>query len=480
MMVNVEVLTGPPGSGKSTQMMQEVADNPGRYLWAAPIIDLIDEQVPRLREMAVNADVLALHSQAKIKGGVSRNIADLAQDYIDDRHVGAFITHEGLLSADAASFEGWHVRIDETPNAVSSGILQIQHSVDLFKANYRLEPMAGSEWSLVVPIDRSKNWSHLKQDDFAKSLANFHTLASGSRGVIIDLKEWEEARGRSGVEWLSIWTPAALSACASVTLTGAGYFKSLAYRVTEAAFSDQVHHTRTPAQNSVRTGQPRVRIHYFTHAHRGTTTLWGKSTGRACLVPVCDWLVGNLPELGYWSGNDVVQILFEHRVPGQMVKPKLAGLNSLRDYRSCAFIYSSKAVAADKPLKHVFNLTDADILAARETEDIIQFVFRGAIRNPAYDGPYDIYLYHLDQAESVEKAMIDYGFFNVEVVAIPDSPIMEMKVARAAPEATLDVAAKWETKKAQQRDRSQRYRDKKPKRERTRRRIAKSAAGLEC
>ena len=476
-MVTVEVLTGPPGSGKSTQMMQDMAENPGRYLWAAPITDLIDEQVPRLRELAPHADVLALHSRAKLTGSVGRNISDLPRDYSDDRHVAAFITHEGLLGANAEAFGGWHVRIDETPNAISAGILKIPHSVDLLKANYRLEPMEGSEWSQVVPFDRRKNWSHLTQDDIAKSLANFHSLARGSSGVIVEINDWDQARDRNGVEWLSIWTPKALNACASVTLTGAGYFNSLAYRVVEASAPGEIQHIRTPAKNSMRTGQPRVRIHFFTQAHRGTTTLWSKSEGRACLVPVCDWLVEHVPELGFWSGNDVVQILLEHRVCGQMVKPKLAGLNSLRDHRCCAFIYSSKAVAADKPLKRIFNLTDADILAGRETEDILQFVFRGAIRNPAYDGPYDIYLYHLDQANAVATKMEEYGFFDVDIVPILDSPIMDTTMERRPAVTSHHAGKTLELKRKQARDRKRRSREKAAKEKLVLQQAAKSGAG---
>ncbi|WP_368518101.1 hypothetical protein [Rhizobium sp.] len=467
-MVTIEVLTGPPGSGKSTEMLTQVAGTPGRYLWAAPITELIDEQAPRLRELAPAADVLALHCRAKLKGGVGRNIADLPQQYSVDRHVGAFITHEGLLGADPRAFEDWHIRIDETPNGIASGVLKIPHSVDLLRANYDLEPMTGSGWSRVVPRDRSLNWSHLSRDDFGMKLANFHTLASRPRGVIIGLDDWDDARDQGGVEWLSIWTPAELTGCASVTLTGAGYFDSLAYRVTEACFGDQVGHIRTPARNSRRTGQPNVRIHYFTETHPGTTTYWSTSQGRWCLVQVCDWLVKNVRDLGFFSGNEVIQMLFEHRVRGQIVKPKLAGLNALRDHRSCAFIYSSKAVSEDKPLKSVFGLDDDDIVAARETEDIIQFVFRGAIRNPNYDGPYDIYLYHRHQAEAVAAAMLKYSIFDVDIISIPDSPIMETSVEGASSVAEVGDSAKLARKREQDRIRSKRYRENEKERARSR------------
>jgi hypothetical protein len=157
----------------------------------------------------------------------------------------------------------------------------------------------------------------------------------------------------------------------------------------------------------------------------------------------------------------VVQHLLEHRVAGEMVPPKLAGLNALRDHRSCAFIYSSKSVGEDKPLKSVFSLNEDDIVAARETEDIVQFVYRGAIRNPSYDGPYDIYLYNRDQAEAVAAAMTDFGIRNVEVLPIPGSPIMTTAGNTASSRTTINAGIAQARKKAQARLRAQRYRARK-------------------
>ncbi len=65
-----------------------------------------------------------------------------------------------------------------------------------------------------------------------------------------------------------------------------------------------------------------------------------------------------------------------------MVSPKAERTNSLMHHKSCAFIYSSKAFESDKPLINVFGLSLEEIERAREIEDVIQFVFRGDLRNP--------------------------------------------------------------------------------------------------
>ena len=135
----------------------------------------------------------------------------------------------------------------------------------------------------------------------------------------------------------------------------------------------------------------------------------------------------NVAELGYWSGNEVVRHSMEHRAPGVMVLPKLAGLNEYRELSSCAIFYSSKPLPQDEALKAIFEMTEEEILAARENEDIFQFAFRGALRGPTYADDYDIYLYSVDQAERLKSRMDDNGFTDVEIVPIPEAGIMKTR-----------------------------------------------------
>ena len=113
-------------------------------------------------------------------------------------------------------------------------------------------------------------------------------------------------------------------------------------------------------------------------------------------------------------------------MPGLMVLPKVAGLNRYRHLPSCAFLYSSKPLPQDETLKTVFELSDDDILTAREDEDIYQFVFRGALRHRDYAGVYDIYLYSLAQAERLRERMNGSGLGDVELVPVTGAGIMEV------------------------------------------------------
>jgi hypothetical protein len=129
-------------------------------------------------------------------------------------------------------------------------------------------------------------------------------------------------------------------------------------------------------------------------------------------------------DIGYWSGNEVVSDYFYGWLSGQEVSPKAEGTNSLIHHRSCAFIYSSKALPSDEPLIGL-GLTREEIERAREIEDILQFVCRGDLRDPDSTADYHIYLYDLHQAETVADYIEQQGLGTVELVPVEEAGILD-------------------------------------------------------
>lgn len=420
--MRVDVIAGPPGCGKSQKMISDAAAEPARYLFALPTIDLIGEQVSRFREAAPHAHAVPIHSASGGRGRVSRRIHELLTNFGSADHVAALITHEALMDFDFADFDGWHARIDEPPNAVVAGTVNLGQSSAAFRDHFDLSPFEQG-WSQLRPrLDAS--WKSFANDTMWRGLTDFRKLAQRSQGVLMQIEDWS-GLARGEVNWFSLWTPLELSRLSSVTIAGAGFLSSIGYRVMESTYGAELEFVVSNL-GSARTAQPRITIGYFTRGHRGSTTFWGSSEGRLCLVAIERWLATNVPTLGFWSGNEVVRHSLEHRVPGRMTAPKIAGLNSYRDAQSCAFLYSSKSVPEDATLETVFELTEDDIFAAREGEDIFQFLMRGAVRDPGYDGNYDIYVYSVDQAECVRATLLQNGFADVEVVGIDDAGVMDV------------------------------------------------------
>jgi hypothetical protein len=136
--------------------------------------------------------------------------------------------------------------------------------------------------------------------------------------------------------------------------------------------------------------------------------------------------VGGHDALGYWATNRQISQEFVGRLQGQQISPRAEGTNALRHHTSCAFIYSSKRQPADNLLQRLIpTVSDEAIERARETEDIAQFAFRGAIRMADFAGQYRIYVYDRFQADVLRDELARVGM-SAEVTGCADAGIMDV------------------------------------------------------
>ncbi len=454
----VDVITGPAGAGKTQQMLERAAQTKGRYLFAATTTRLADEQASRFSLLAPSASFLTIHSENRTREPVARRIESLAKTFATDQHVAAFITHEALMSANFAAFDGWHACIDEAIDAVTVDEFTISTGTAAFEAAFTLEPIEGVNWSRLVPVGAAASWTETANDVLWSNLADLRRLAARGEGVFVNVTDWKQCRAGGLVKWFSIWTPLQLDAFASITIAGAAFQNSVSYRVMQSTYPELTF--KIVVVPSARKAQPSIRIGYFTE-QPGSTSFWGTSEGRYMLVQIEQWLSIHAPPASFWSGNEVVRHQFEHRIHGTMTLPKLAGLNEHRHATSCVFIYSSKSVPQDATLRDIFQLSVDEIRAAREDEDVFQYVSRGAIRDPNYGGPYQIYLYDLPQAERLRDRLCDAGFDDVELDPIDAAGVMNIKrdtCAQTTMPTAVEAADRLATKRQQNADRQRRFR----------------------
>jgi hypothetical protein len=451
--VKLEVLTGPQGGGKSRYMREQAISTPGRYLFALPTLELIDEQVDAFRASAPHIPVVKIHSGLK-RGTTVEALSDALREHENAQHAVIVTTHETLMAHSLEGFDGWHGRIDEAPNSVQAGNIQISATSRAWLDHtFALEPFADGVWSYLTLTDAKPNWKVVASDPGTKPFAEIIKIAGSGGHVFVRASDWESVKK---FDWFSIWTPLNLEHFASVTVAGTSYTDSVGFKAARSFFHSRFE-ISIQEIGEARTGQPHIKISYFTRGHEGTTTLWAKSEGRLMIKNVCDHLAEHLPDSSYWSANDVVQELMEHRLKGQLIRPLVAGLNKYRQSVACAFIYSAKLMPSDRPLLDVFDLTEEDIRRAREEDAIAQFVMRGAIRDPDYGGEYDIYLYSETQAKRLQNHLATIGFMDVEIIARPEAGIMDVDFAkrpRDADEAEEDFDKKIAARREKERKRS--------------------------
>lgn len=428
--VEIEVLTGPQGGGKSQKMREEAIATPGRYLFALPTHELIDEQVADFFKADPLLETVRVYSEPN-KGRTAQRLTEARLD-IETRNltrVVIFTTHATLMDHPLEGFDGcWHVRIDEAPASVQAGRFNIAVSGrPWLKETFDLVGGADYAWSALKLKVEKPNWKAVERDAGAKPFAEFVKQASQPDRVFVKTTSWEAT---DDIDWFSMWTPLSLSHFASVQVAGSSYTDSVGFKAAESLFGDLLG-VKIRQIGEPRTGQPPITIHFFTRGHEGTTTFWKTSPGRLMIKKVCDHLGKKLPKSGYWSGNGVVEVLMDHRLKAKFIKPLAMGLNKHRAAKDCAFIYSAKATGDDAPVMEVFKLTEDDIRHAREDDAIAQFAMRGAIRNIEFDGAYAIYLYSESQAERLRDHLLKIGFTTVELVPVDEAGIMSAKRPKA-------------------------------------------------
>jgi hypothetical protein len=445
---SVRIISGAPGTYKTTKQLERMVREPGLYLFANHITDLINERAADLRRVAENAGTkpLIIEVHSKVRGPVvrqvARTIADLPRDMEGFSHVIVLVTHEGLMSADLSRFVGWHVVVDEVPSSIATGSMRIPATCDYMEAAYDLVDQ-GDGWSKIAVRSNAPSFTDLQDDDFLAALVTFHRRAQSNAGVYVDLTDWRDARVKDRkVHWLSVWTLHDLEQAPfeSVTLIGSGIMHSLTHLVSNVIAPLNVEEVRMPR---VRVGSPRVVIEYFASAHRGSTAWWLTKEGKQNLVAIRRYL--ETQDVGYWTANEKAAP-FLSGLPNEQ-KPKIAGSNTLIDHSACAIIYSSKALPDDRLLMDAFGITREQIEQAREREDIWQFIWRGALRRSDFTGEYVIRLYDHAQAEVLAEQLRESGVTTDIVlrhVALPGFHDVVRQMTPGRPRIYIGTAAEIE------------------------------------
>lgn len=459
--MDIIVIGGTPGAGKTHALIEEITQTTDRYLVACPRINLIKERHSDIIAACVRYGrepvIIEVHSESGGIGPVVQQVREAMANVNAAQHALLLITHDTLMMLDEVDFLGWNVSIDEQVSGLISDKRVLPVSVGILKDMFDIVAFK-TGWSRLVPRRSDILMGDLMQDHVAKSLVALVKWAGSPQGVLVDISRWEEIEGSNRpLGWASTWTYGRLSQAKSVLVAHAGLEHTLTYRATKDLRPDVnfIFHTI----EIHKTALPHAFVHYFVARHRGSSTYWvSEEPGVKCISNVLNCLEQR--PIDFWATNKSIEQRFLGRLSGLQNSVKVEGSNSLIAMRSCALIYSGKSRYEDLPLLNYFGWEKNVIERARECEDMLQFVLRGRLRDPAYAGDFHIYVYDRWQAEWLAEYLGSRGIATVQMVPEVHAGIMDVERSKAGrkPDATRTAEQKKKDRREKDKERKERKR----------------------
>jgi hypothetical protein len=382
-----------------------MASTEGKYLFAVDRREVIDVRIKRIEEKAAAEGTYPLihaifsKSEGQFEGGTENVRQALREQPTKDHdapHVVVICTHEGLLSSDLSTYQGWTLIVDENPNIWTFNEIRAEHTWPVYEKFFGLEPEEGglsrvtirNSAPTVTVLSRDKTLSQTFVDTYRR----WQTTRP-----LVKLTSWDELEDGQARSWCSVWNPEKLHAFKRVMILANSFEDSLTFKLLKYAGVRLVPF----AIPDDRQWQPRtVLIRYFASTHQAGTGFWtnpADTGGAEALRKTFEWIMQNTdPENHFWSAN--LHELIKRSLPGLRLKPKVAGSDSYKHFTCASFIYTAKPSQAEVEAFARYGITFEEIVRARQNEDLVQFLWRSALRVPDDTRDVEFRVYDLAQA----------------------------------------------------------------------------------
>jgi hypothetical protein len=382
-----------------------MASTPGQYLFAVDRREVIETRTKRIEEKAAAEGTHPLiqaifsKSEGQFEAGTENVRQALREQPTKDHdapHVVVICTHEGLLSSDLSTYKGWTLIIDETPNIWMFDEIRAEHTWPLYKKFFGLEPDEG-EWSRVTIRNSAPTVMALSKDKtLSQKFIDTYRRWQAMRPRV-KLTSWDELKDGQARSWCSVWNPERLHAFKRVMILANSFEETLTFKLLKQAEVRLVPF----AIPDDRQWQPRtVTLRYFASTHQAGTGFWtnsGDPGGAEALRKTFDWIRQNTdPENHFWSAN--LDALKRFNLPGQRLQPKVSGSDAYKHLTCASFIYTAKPSRAEVEAFAGYGITFDEIVRARQNEDLVQFLWRSALRVPDDTRDVEFRVYDLAQA----------------------------------------------------------------------------------
>jgi hypothetical protein len=445
-------------AGKTEYACNLIASQPGKYLLAVDRREVIDTRIARINEKATAYDTYPVFrpiyspDEGRFESGVigvRRALREQPTKDNDTPHVVVICTHEALTSSDLSTYEGWTLIVDECPNLWGFGEMSCPVSWIVMEAFFGLEPL-GDGWSRITikrdaPSPGQSTQDSMISDEFVDTYRRWEI-----NRPIIKLEAWKDAADGRTFSWHSVWDAEKLTPFSRVLILANCFEESITYKLLEHSGCELVPF----AINDNQVWLPRsVHIRYFAKDHQAGTGFWTNKTdpgGALALDKINRWMAANTDSENHiWSCNLNAKTL---NLPGRKLRPKVSGADEYKRFSCASFIYSAKPTKLEEEAFALHDISRADIIRAREREDLVQFLGRTSWRVPDSQGEIDFRVYDHEQALFLESFVRQSGRpFSVILEYIGDAGVDEHKPRPVGrPKATLTEAQKKQRAKLRQ------------------------------
>lgn len=377
-----------------------MASTPGQYLLAVDRREVIEARIRRIEEKAAAAGThpvfrpIFSRCEGRFENGsenVRRQIREQPTKDNETPHVIIVCTHEGLLTSDLSTYQGWTLIIDETPNLWTFGQAQTEFTWPLYKRFFNLREIGGGLSEIEVRGDAPTVTACKRDTGLSQEFCDTLRRWQSSR-PIVNLTSWEQAGDGRQWWWSSVWNPKKLSAFKRVMILANSFEQTITYKLLDHAGVKLVPF----AIQDNRSWQHRnLFIRYFAENHQAGSSFWSNRddpSGSEALQKTFDWIRANSqPTNHYYSAN--VDTLKAVTLPGEKLQPKVCGSDAYKHITCASFIYTAKPSAAEEKAFELYGITRNEIIRARQNEDLIQFLWRSWLREPndTRDGEFRVY-----------------------------------------------------------------------------------------
>lgn len=392
-----------PGGGKTNYVIKTMVQFPGKYVYAVDRVDVFDTRASLIESHANGKNIKIVQLNTTTSFQVRADLRQTASEYQDDEHVVVITTHAALLTSDLSSFFGWELVIDENPQCWQMQTVKTATTRSALKCIFKLKKEPNKEHYRIMLRD-GVDADALMEDTFVSpALVNLYRAVRSGK-VLCDTKDFEKKQW----EWWSVFNFDNLNSFKAIYIVANAFSQSLTSKLMHSsgiAFK--------PLRLDTSPYQPRkLTIKYFSNSS-GSHGYFRSENGQQSLKAIGEYFHENKISVDIWScNNDADKGKFRPasllRLPGRYIRPAVAGSNEYINCTSAAFIYSAKPSDREVARLSAFGaITKDDIIRSRETETVIQFITRLALRDANDAKDCTVYLYDKSQALAAQKFFQD-------------------------------------------------------------------------